>query len=66
MSDILKDIRDPERPESLEELLVLTEESVVVKKLSDTLLHAIGNISILWTSSFAGVLIEIRGPSYLN
>ncbi|KAF6030212.1 FAM96A [Bugula neritina] len=39
--DILKGIKDPERPETLEELQVLTEESVQVKKLSKSLLHTV-------------------------
>ncbi|XP_067928692.1 cytosolic iron-sulfur assembly component 2A-like [Watersipora subatra] len=37
--DIIKDIRDPEKAATLEELNVLTEDSVSVKKLSDTYLQ---------------------------
>lgn len=40
--DILKDIKDPEKPQTLEELEVLTEDSVQAEKLSKSLLHATG------------------------
>ena len=33
--DIIKDIKDPERPESLEELEVVYESGVAVRKLND-------------------------------
>ncbi|XP_033121784.1 cytosolic iron-sulfur assembly component 2A-like [Anneissia japonica] len=33
--DLIKDIRDPEKVETLEELNVVSEEGVVVKKLND-------------------------------
>ena len=41
-TDIIKDIKDPEKPQTLEELEVLTEESVKAEKLSDMLLNATG------------------------
>lgn len=40
--DVIKGIKDPEKPQTLEELDVLSEESVKAEKLSDTLLHATG------------------------
>lgn len=40
--DQIKNIRDPERPETLEELDVLTEDSVKVERMSDDLLKVIG------------------------
>ena len=34
-SDLISGIRDPEKPETLEELNVITEDCVTVKRLSD-------------------------------
>ena len=35
--DVIRDIRDPEKPETLEELNVLTEESVAVRYLDPSI-----------------------------
>lgn len=58
--DIIKDIKDPERPETLEELNVLSEESVQVKKLSDRLIQTTGSEELVMAR------IELNSDWQLN
>lgn len=51
VEDQIKSIRDPERPDTLEDLEVLTEESVQVKRISDDLYHTVGELPNLPTLS---------------